>query len=497
LARRVHEPAIESISAALKSLRTFAGLTVERLEGTSIDVAALAELDVVEQVAATQRVGTGRAIVMAVRAAAERLDPADRLIVDAALCLRLLADGTIEGADADGLYAADLHQRRRWLEDNWELLHAALDGGRTPPPAPTERALRSEVEVEAFRRLAENLLNLSPLEVATLDVEAGPTDVPRVVVVGAAVMDHVYAVDGFPTAGTVVEAAAFRTVPGGKGLNQAVAAARLGMDVHLAAAVGDDSAGAEIMRFLQAEGVRTDMMKVVPHARTSATAIFVSGPGQVGTVVWDNSVQVALLPNDLLNTAVLDRFAQTDALLLTFEVPTETIDAALAAAFEVETRPRTVVTASPTDPSSQLVHERLRRVDYLVGSRADLEALVPDVPSGADLDHLATQILLLGAGAVCLAEDFDAHLWSERVTSAAPSRPASYSDLPASRDAFAAALALRVHEKQGEPDTADISWAAAAMIAMQGRLGAASSMPRRTEIDRVIAITSSRGSSVA
>jgi ribokinase len=496
LARRVHEPAIESISAALKSLRTFAGLTVERLETTSIDVTTLAELDVVGQVAAMQRVGTGRAIVMAVRSAAERLDPADRLIVDAALCLRLLADGGLEPADVDGLYAADLHQRRRWLEDNWARLHAATAEGR-PPPAPTERALRSEGEVEAFRKLADILLTLSPLEVAAADAESAPTDRPRVVVVGAAVMDHIYAVDDFPSPGGVVHAAAFRRAPGGKGLNQAVAAARLGMDVHLAAAVGDDSTGAEIVRFLEGEGVRTDMVKVVPHARTSTTAIFVSGPGGTGTVVWDNSVQVALLPNDLLNLAVHDRLTQTDALLVTFEIPTETIDAALAAAFQVEQRPRTIVTATPPDPSSQLVHERLRRVDYVIGARADLEALVPDVPGDADAGYLATQILLLGAGAVCLAEDFDARIWSERMTSTAPSRPSSYPDLPASRDAFAAALALRVHEKQGEPDTSDVSWAAAAMIAMQGHMGFVSSMPRRADIDRVVEITSARGSSVA
>jgi ribokinase len=494
LARRVHEPAIESISAALKSLRTFAGLTVERLETTSIDVTALAELDVVGQVAAMHRVGTVDAIVMAVRAAAERLAPADRLIVDAALCLRLLDDGRIEQADADGLYAADLHQRRRWLEANWDRLHAATGDG-PPSEAPTERALRGEVEVEAFRRLAMRLLTVSPLEVATDDEE--PTDRPRVVVVGAAVMDHIYAVDGFPAPGGVVHAAAFQPTPGGKGLNQAVAAARLGMDVHLAAAVGDDGAGTEIVRFLEAEGVRTDMVKIVPHGRTSTTAIFVSGPGRVGTVVWDNSVQVALLPNDLLNPAVHERFEQTDVLLVTFEVPTETIDAALAAAFAVEQRPRTIVTASPHDPSSQLVHERLRRVDYVVGTRADLEALVPDVPGGADLDYLATQILLLGAGAVCLAEDFDARIWSERMTSTAPSRPASYHDLPASRDAFAAALALRLHEKKGEPDTSDVSWAAAAMIAVQRRMGSGSAMPRREDIEKTIAITANWGSSVA
>jgi hypothetical protein len=122
---------------------------------------------------------------------------------------------------------------------------------------------------------------------------------------------------------------------------------------------------------------------------------------------------------------------------------------------------------------------------------------VPDVPSGGDPDYLASQILLLGAGAVCLAENFDARIWSERVTSTAPSRPASYRDIPASRDAFAAALALRVHEKQGEPDTSDVSWAAAAMIAMQGGMGSASSMPRRADIDRVVTHTAARGSSVA
>ena len=99
----------------------------------------------------------------------------------------------------------------------------------------------------------------------------------RVCVVGSVNSDLVFDVAALPGPGETVLASAVRTLPGGKGGNQAVAAARAGADVTLVAAVGDDAAGRTLLDHLSANGVGTDGVVTLPVP--SGTAVVVVGAG--------------------------------------------------------------------------------------------------------------------------------------------------------------------------------------------------------------------------
>ena len=135
---------------------------------------------------------------------------------------------------------------------SWADLHQAMAGSdfAGAPEAPSDRSLRGRTEDEVFERLAVQLLNASHLFVserasdltATTPVasEAGLKPIGRVIVVGGVTMDHVWRVDRPPDLETSRIATGYSRSPGGKGLSQAVAIARLGFDVALLAAVGKD-----------------------------------------------------------------------------------------------------------------------------------------------------------------------------------------------------------------------------------------------------------------
>ena len=110
----------------------------------------------------------------------------------------------------------------------------------------------------------------------------------RVIVIGGTVMDATFHTKDIPPRGTSTEAYAFGRAPGGKGLWQAVAAARLGLDVALVAAVADDQFGREIVDFLKDERVDTSLLKLVrdakPHLRRSLSSSWATAPLLIGQI---------------------------------------------------------------------------------------------------------------------------------------------------------------------------------------------------------------------
>jgi ribokinase len=162
----------------------------------------------------------------------------------------------------------------------------------------------------------------------------------RVCVVGSVNMDVVFAVTGLPNPGETVLATSAQLLPGGKGGNQAVAAARAGADVQLVAAVGSDGNGAQLRDHLAANGVGLDGLVTLP------------GPSGTAAIVVDeaaeNMIIVAPGANGHLtmdSQRLRDIVADCDVLLLQLEIPIET---AIAAARRAHSAGATVmVNASP------------------------------------------------------------------------------------------------------------------------------------------------------
>jgi ribokinase len=147
----------------------------------------------------------------------------------------------------------------------------------------------------------------------------------RVCVVGSANMDIGLVVDALPRAGETTLAASVRSTPGGKGANQAVAAARAGADVQFVGAVGDDPAATQLREHLTANGVGTDGLVTVPGPSGNAVVIVDSS--------GENLIVVAPGANGRLSPdAVSGRVSDCDVLLLQLEIPVATATAAARAA---------------------------------------------------------------------------------------------------------------------------------------------------------------------
>lgn len=145
--------------------------------------------------------------------------------------------------------------------------------------------------------------------------------------VGSVNMDHVFSVDSLPRPGETVMASSVRPLPGGKGGNQAVAAARAGAGVQLVAALGDDAAGDQLRAHLQANGVGLDGVVEVPGP--SGTAVIAVDSAGENTIVVAPGANARLTVASSKAEAVI---SDSDVLLLQLEIPVPTaVDAARVA----------------------------------------------------------------------------------------------------------------------------------------------------------------------
>jgi ribokinase len=171
--------------------------------------------------------------------------------------------------------------------------------------------------------------------------------VTRVCVVGSVNTDLTFAVDALPRPGETALSSALARAPGGKGANQAVAAARAGARVQFIGAVGTDAAAGALLTHLRSNDVGTDAVITVPGPSGTA-AIMVDGDGENLIVVAAGANAHLVLDSALMRDVV----AQCDVLLLQLEIPTPT---AVAAARLARTANATViVNASPPSTSPAL-----------------------------------------------------------------------------------------------------------------------------------------------
>jgi ribokinase len=181
----------------------------------------------------------------------------------------------------------------------------------------------------------------------------------RVCVVGSVNMDIGFDVDTLPHPGETVLAASFRSTPGGKGANQAVAAARAGARVQFVGAVGDDPAAAALREHLTANGVGTDGLITSPGHSGSAVVVVDSA--------GENLIVVAPGANGgltLEDAALRGLVANCDVLLLQLEIPVTT---ATAAAREAHSAGATViVNASPSGADPTELAELAEVTDVVV-----------------------------------------------------------------------------------------------------------------------------------
>jgi ribokinase len=195
----------------------------------------------------------------------------------------------------------------------------------------------------------------------------------RVCVVGSVNMDMGFDVDALPHPGETVLAAAVRSTPGGKGANQAVAAARAGAQVQFVGAVGDDSVAAALREHLTANGVGIDGLITSPGPSGSAVVV-VDSAGENFIVVAPGANGRLTLEDAALRGLVAD----CDVLLLQLEIPVPT---ATAAAREAHSAGATViVNASPSGADAAELADLAELTDVVVVNETEAAHWVWPVP---------------------------------------------------------------------------------------------------------------------
>jgi len=315
----------------------------------------------------------------------------------------------------------------------------------------------------------------------------------RVVVVGSVNVDLVARVDHLPAAGETVGDAVFDRHPGGKGGNQAVAAARLGARVVFVGAIGDDPLADEARSALAAEGVDLSELNVVPGP-TGVALILVDRGGE-------NVIAVAPGANAALSVGIVGpalerlRVGPRDVVLVGHEIPTESVRAALAAASVAGAQ--TILNPAPAAGIDRSV---FGLVDVLVPNRVELGQIVaadarragrpPD--AATDPARLASSLLVaspdgppirdavvvtLGAaGAIAVRRD------EPVVETAAPRVDAI--DTVGAGDAFVGCLAADMAEGRPLDDAVRRAVAAAALSTL--RVGARGGLPTTAELEAAL-----------
>ena len=358
------------LTHALEKLRARDGLTHSRLDNSrSVEAAPLLGLAAVRRHAAVHDIELAQAALDVIKECVrESLHGSHCIVADAVLALGTFSEAYtrngIEPRVDKALHSDLLGRRRSTLLSNWRRLHEAL--GLPPPEPPSDRALRGTIERDVLRELARQLTRREEYSVGAKSVvmpyasENSSRKIPmsrpgRVIVLGSAVMDATFRTRMLPPIGTSNEAYEFQLAPGGKGLWQAVAAARLGLDVALVAAVANDRFGHEIVNYLQDEGVDTSLLKLVDDAHTPFTGVIEFELGDSLALNWPNQMEVRLDIRDV--DRLSQHFASCDAVLLTFEVPRETLEYTLSFVNRLD-EPRPTIIVTPGQPYPRYGHFR-------------------------------------------------------------------------------------------------------------------------------------------
>jgi len=302
-----------------------------------------------------------------------------------------------------------------------------------------------------------------------------------VTVLGSANFDIAIRVPELPRAGETVLGATRLSGPGGKGLNQAVAAARAGASTRFVGAVGTDPEGAELLRVLAADGI--EALVRTTHGRTGLAVVIVDASGE-------NAIVVAPGANaELVGLRAPELAAVTAAqvLLMQLEIPLRTVTEAAQAARKSGTL--VVLNAAPQvalDPSLTDC------VDLLLVNEGEARALAADTSSGRsgdcrggtaetvdrDLDRLLERV-----PAVLVTLGQRGALYRDRSGARhhEPGRPVTVVDTTAAGDSFAGYLAAAI--AGGLPIRVAMARANVAAALSVGRRGAVSSVPRRRDVD--------------
>jgi ribokinase len=298
----------------------------------------------------------------------------------------------------------------------------------------------------------------------------------EIVVVGSLNADLVSRLERFPVPGETVTALAFAVHPGGKGANQAYAAARLGAKVSMLGCVGQDAHGELLTRSLQGAGVDVSLVSREDGVPTGMALITVDASGENQIVVVPGAN--ARLGVELVR-ANEARIAAAAVVLLQLEVPLSAVEAAA----RIARGGGAIVVLDPA-PAQPLPMSLLRCIDFLTPNQGELQTLTGRAV-GSQAEH-AARSLMDGNGlrVVVKMGDRGALLVEADRQSFWPAVKVEATDATGAGDAFNAALAVALAEGRPLSEAGRLAVAAGALCVT--RAGAQPSMPTRQEVEAAL-----------
>ncbi|WP_025679488.1 ribokinase [Paenibacillus massiliensis] len=287
----------------------------------------------------------------------------------------------------------------------------------------------------------------------------------KICVIGSSSMDLVVTSSRRPGAGETVLGDSFTTVPGGKGANQAVAAARLGAEVTMIGRVGDDSFGKDILANFKANHVNTQNVKPVTHSE-SGTAHIILAEG-------DNSIVVVEAANREVTPAYVDEASEAireaDIVLIQQEIPEETVVhvSKLCAQFG------TPLLLNPA-PARTLPQEVIDQASYITPNEHEAEILFQGMSPADALRQYPNKLFITEGSKGVRYFDGDEEIL-------VPTYQVEAVDTTGAGDTFNAAFAVALAERR--PLQESIRFANRAASLSVTKFGAQGGMPMRDEVE--------------
>lgn len=297
---------------------------------------------------------------------------------------------------------------------------------------------------------------------------------PRITVVGSVNMDLVFRTPRMPAIGETMHGHEFRQIPGGKGANQAVAAARQGADVSFVGAVGNDGFGDFSKQCLATEGIELANLATVQGIATGVAGILVDDSGH-------NSIVLAAGANASVSVTQVEAatasIATAKLLLCQLETPLDSVTRAI----QIAHQHKVGVILNPA-PAQDLSDELLGLVDYLIVNETEASQLSgTTVIDQASAKLASQQLLKRGVGTVLLTMgEHGVVITTKDSSNFLPAIKVEVVDTTAAGDTFVGALAVGLANGLNIVDASSEAQYTAALTVT--KLGAQTSIPHRHEV---------------
>lgn len=303
----------------------------------------------------------------------------------------------------------------------------------------------------------------------------------KILVIGSTNMDIIAMVDHLPVPGETVGNADLARAHGGKGANQAVAAARAGGKVTFITCIGEDDDGKKMHDSFREDGINTEQVSIIPEVPTGTALIFVDRNGE-------NCIAVAPGANNCLSNAIIDQaeslIKDTDLVLLQLEIPYETIQHICKLASRHQKR----IILNPA-PARELDEDVLGSLEYLVLNETEAEIIAGQKVTDDNMEAVCRAIKDMGPEHIILTlGSRGSYVFDKKVQQYVESFTVKAVDSTAAGDTFCGAFAVSILTRDQDIITA-VRFANAAGALSVTRQGAQTSIPEVKEIEQFLAGT--------